>query len=156
MYKSAITELLSRRSKLTELYSGTFVWGSNDAMKLFASEYYKLCDIRKIDSPVNWVSVACGTYHTVAINANGELWAWGGNSHGQLGIGNTTTTPYDTPQQVGTDTNWVSVACGAAHTLAINANGELWAWGLNSSGQLGQGTTIVQYATPQRVGAATN
>jgi alpha-tubulin suppressor-like RCC1 family protein len=42
------------------------------------------------------------------------------------------------PTRVGTDTNWVSIAAGASHTLASKSDGTLWAWGDNSSGQVGQ------------------
>ena len=93
----------------------------------------------------------------MAINSNGELWAWGSNIssniNGQLGLGNIIST--STPLRVGTDTNWVSVSCGYYHTLAINANGELYAWGNNSIGQLGIDNTTNQ-STPHRVGTATN
>ena len=30
---------------------------------------------------------ACGLRHAVAVTANGEIWAWGSNDHGQLGLG---------------------------------------------------------------------
>ncbi|GAA4373594.1 hypothetical protein GCM10023186_04360 [Hymenobacter koreensis] len=45
------------------------------------------------------------------------------------------------PAQVGTATNWAQVSTGSSHTLAVRADGTLWAWGSNSIGQLGDGTT---------------
>ncbi len=55
----------------------------------------------------------------------------------------------------GTTSAWASVSAGADHTLAIKTDGTLWAWGNNSYGQLGDGTTVDKYA-PVRIGSATN
>ena len=46
------------------------------------------------------------------------------------------------PEQVGTAADWAGVAAGAAHTVATRAQGTLWAWGNNTGGQLGDGTTV--------------
>jgi alpha-tubulin suppressor-like RCC1 family protein len=67
------------------------------------------------------------------------VWAWGGNSYGQLGDG--TTTAKKVPTLVPGLTGIVAVAAGAWHTLALSADGFVWAWGSNSEGQLGDGTT---------------
>ena len=56
----------------------------------------------------------------------------------------------NTPTRVGTATNWVSVDGGYEHSLAINADGELYAWGRNNLGQLGDGVNIYQ-TTPALV-----
>jgi alpha-tubulin suppressor-like RCC1 family protein len=108
----------------------------------------------------DWVAVSCGENYTVAMKADGTLWAWGSNSYGQLG--------YDTandadpgfsdmstiPQQVGDASDWAAVACGSYHTLAIKADGSLWAWGYNYFGQLGDGT-VVDRTIPTQVSGAT-
>jgi alpha-tubulin suppressor-like RCC1 family protein len=89
------------------------------------------------------VCVARGYKHTLAIREDGSLYAWGDNSTGQLGLGNQTT--YYTPQRVGTATNWVSVAAAGStsavggFSVALNSKGEIWTWGANSLGQLGNG-----------------
>ena len=87
----------------------------------------------------NWVSIAAGDYHTIALKSDGTLWAWGLNGNGQLGDG--TTLYRYTPVQIGTDTNWVSIAAGGWHTVGLKSDGTLWAWGGNGYGQLGDGTT---------------
>jgi alpha-tubulin suppressor-like RCC1 family protein len=57
--------------------------------------------------------------------------------------------------QVGTLTDWAQVAAGAYNTLAIKTNGTLWGWGLNTGGQLGDGTVITR-SSPVQIGALSN
>jgi len=97
-----------------------------------------------------WTQVACGYYHTAAIQSNGTLWAWGANSFGQLGTSNTTN--YSSPVQVGALTYWTKVSCGQNHTVAVQSNGTLWAWGLNSYSQLGQSNQTLR-SSPVQVGS---
>jgi len=118
---------------------------------------------QRIGSDTNWQAITVGTDHTVALRTDGTLWAWGINRHGELGIG--TFSPFDpggtnTPQQVGSDTNWLAAAAGISHTVALRTDGTLWAWGRNYDGELGIGsfTTNAPYGTntPQRVGSDAN
>lgn len=103
--------------------------------------------------PAQAQRLAAGPYHTLSIHADGTLWAWGLNNGDQLGLGSTVTYQ-ETPQQVSTAATWQSVSTGSFHSLAIRQDGSLWAWGSNSFGQLGTGTTPVQ-SGPQQVGTAT-
>ena len=70
-----------------------------------------------------------------------NLWNWGRNSSGQLGVNDTThrSTPVTT---ILGGTNWKSVDCGSDHTAAIKTDGTLWLWGYNTDGQLGVNDTI--------------
>lgn len=80
----------------------------------------------------------------VALKSDGTVWAWGANSAGQLGNGN--TTPSFTPVQVlgvggvGYLTDIVDISAGYYMTLALKSDGTVFAWGRNNSGQLGDGT----------------
>jgi alpha-tubulin suppressor-like RCC1 family protein len=107
----------------------------------------------RLGTDTDWVSVACGSSFSLGIKRDGSLWAWGFNGFGQLGNGGGDGAVHLAPERVGTATDWVTAACGAAHVVAIKANGELWSWGSNSSGQLGRtlgGPTWT--GTPGRVG----
>jgi len=88
-----------------------------------------------------WLSVSAGHSFALAIKTDGTLWAWGENNKGQLGNGTDNTIANPNPIQVGTDNNWWRISTGYRHSLAIKADGTLWAWGSNSIGQLGNGTT---------------
>lgn len=100
------------------------------------------------DTPVqigisnNWTSVAAGSDHTLAIKNDGTLWAWGKNSSGQLGDGSAIGSAIirTSPVQI-SGTSWVSVTAGGLYSLAIKTDGTLWAWGNNTYGSLGDGST---------------
>lgn len=86
------------------------------------------------------VEVAAGTPHTVALKADGTVDAWGANSVGQVGDGTTSTRT--APVSVTGLTNVSEVAVGPADfTLALTSGGTVHAWGRNTYGQLGDGTT---------------
>ncbi len=79
---------------------------------------------------------------------------WGQNSFGQLG--NSTNFNRNQPTLVsGGDTTWINVASGGSHSLGLKADGTLWAWGWNSSGQLGNGSFSNSFS-PVQVGSARN
>jgi len=82
-----------------------------------------------------------------------SLWAWGLNGNGQLGNG--TTTDSSIPVQIGTATDWASVAGGSFHAVARKSDGTLWSWGWNILGQLGNGTTT-DSSVPVQIGTATD
>ncbi len=83
----------------------------------------------------SWACVSGGWSHSAGIKTDGSLWAWGLNSYGQVGSGN--SAGIDAPVMIGLDKDWLKAAAGGAHTLAIKEDGTLWAWGANGTGQLG-------------------
>lgn len=96
---------------------------------------------------------SASSVNSLGIKSDGTLWSWGQNQGGQLGNGNTTNT--SAPAQVGTATNWVSVASGNDFSLGVTANGKLWGWGNNINGALGDGTNVSSLV-PKQIGTATN
>lgn len=83
-----------------------------------------------------------------------NLYAWGDNNYGQLGLGN--VNYYSSPKQVGGTETWQQIAGGGyIFTAGIKNNGTLWSWGANDFGQLGLGNTTY-YSSPKQIGALTN
>ena len=94
--------------------------------------------------------VSAGGYHTCAVLIDGTVRCWGRNNHGQLGNGTTTTAPTSSPVTVAGISTATQVHAGDFHTCALLADTTVRCWGLNSSGQLGNGSTTTS-STPVTV-----
>ncbi len=88
-------------------------------------------------------AIAVGDEHTVALTSEGKIYTWGRNTYGQLGDG----TVFNRTRPVAVDTSGVlsgkivtAIAAGGDHTVASVSAGDVFAWGNNSYGQLGNGT----------------
>ena len=101
------------------------------------------------------VAVSGGSYHSLAVKSNGTVWAWGGNGEGELGNG-TISTYNSTPVQVSGLTGVIAASTAYSHSMALESNGTVWAWGDNIYGELGNGTTSNYSATPVQVSGLTN
>ncbi len=87
-------------------------------------------------------AVAAGIQHSLALDTNSTVWAWGDNEFGELGNGTTSNTPNTTAVPVtGIGGTVTAIAVGGFFSLALTSNGTVWAWGDNSWGQLGNGST---------------
>jgi alpha-tubulin suppressor-like RCC1 family protein len=106
--------------------------------------------VQESTGATDWVAVAVGRLHNAALKSGGTLWVWGSNTWGQLGDGCIPwpSPDYDcidssTPVQESTGaTDWVAIAAGDRHTVALKSSGTLWVWGQNDFGQLGDGCIL--------------
>ncbi|WP_340008087.1 hypothetical protein MHH52_09230 [Paenibacillus sp. FSL K6-0276] len=81
--------------------------------------------------------VSGGDRHNLILKDDGTVWAVGGNEHGQLGTGTQSLTDLVEPVQVKGLTDVKSVSAGGTHSLALQRDGIVWAWGGNEQGELG-------------------
>jgi len=103
------------------------------------------------------ISIAAGSQHSCAVSADGSVWCWGDGTVGRLGDG-TTHDSCDvggnvidcapSPVQVAGITDAVTVTAGGYHSCATTGGGEIWCWGLDNHGQLGDGPDADVCSTP--------
>ena len=92
--------------------------------------------------------LAAGWSHNLVLTRSGQLLAWGFGDAGQLGVG--LMAPYaatrgwvmDDTAALPNPGRLVALAAGVAHSLAVTADGALWVWGWNGSGQLGLNNSV--------------
>ncbi len=101
------------------------------------------------------MAIMGGESHNMALKYDGTLWSWGYNFVGELGDG--TTNDAATPIQVGLGCNppltGVTKLGGRTYfSLAVKSDGTIWGWGMNGSGQMGNGTAGANVLTPVMVG----
>jgi alpha-tubulin suppressor-like RCC1 family protein len=140
---------------IIDTLSRLWVWGTNAQGQLGDGTITAAGGPKRIPGvgASSWSKISAGSSYTMGITVSGELYGWGLNLNGQLGIGNQTNQ--STPQKIGTS-SWAMVATGksAITTLAIDINGRLFAWG---SGYVGQnGTNGTQYSSPVQMGVGTS
>lgn len=83
------------------------------------------------------VQISCGRGHLAFLTDKGEVYLWGNNECGQLGLGHVESRDY--PTRLPEFTDVVQVSCGNKHTALITKDGKLFTWGWNKYGQLALG-----------------
>lgn len=134
-------------------------WGDNSFGQLgLGNDYYSVNLPTQIGNDNNWVEVYAGGYFTIAKKADGSLWAFGDGASGQLGNGLFTSSRVPVQVTVPIGVSFVKVSTGFDHVLAISSNGELYAWGGNLYGQIGDGNSgnDKDVGTPKQVGSETD
>ncbi len=137
-----------------------WAWGYNGYGNLGdGTTAAKTSPVSVIGGFTDWVQVSANSGatsdHTVGLRSNGTTWAWGRNDFGQLGDG-TATNRSSPVSVVGGFTDWVQVSAGGRHTAGLRANGTAWAWGLGSSGQLGDNSPTNKSSPVSVVGGFTD
>jgi alpha-tubulin suppressor-like RCC1 family protein len=78
--------------------------------------------------------------HAVLLTSDGDLWAWGRGTRGELGNGSTSGSPTAARVQAPPGVTFTAVSAGDSFTLAQGADGHIYSWGANDYAQLGDGT----------------
>jgi alpha-tubulin suppressor-like RCC1 family protein len=84
---------------------------------------------------LTFTSLSAGELHTCGVTTSGDLYCWGGNGRGQLGINSRTDQARPTASVTGIQFD--SVSSGSSHSCALTATKDAYCWGANDYGQLG-------------------
>jgi len=101
--------------------------------------------------------IASNKHHTLALGSGGELYAWGANANGQLGLGTESKTlgsesfPKKLWDQETSEQKFVFISAGGNHSSAVTEEGRVYMWGADCSGQLGLGIGTWPKVFPTRV-----
>lgn len=136
-------------------------WGRNNASRLLDLESKNAEPTIIGDAPSNITKLAVGSNHVLALDKDNTVWVWGGNSSGQLGasdVGNKTATPTKleiyraakrNEEPVLEADTFTDIAADADHSMVLDKDGRVWAFGSNSNCQLGTDTRRIK--TPECV-----
>jgi alpha-tubulin suppressor-like RCC1 family protein len=135
---------------------------------LYRAKVTDIFDLKgnKLPTPITWSfqvigsitgqttasKIAAGHGDTFVLKRDGTLWACGSDQSSELGFAETDPFATRKLRQVGKATDWLTVAAGAQHTLALKTDGSLWGWGYNVHGEVGDGTQQ-QRDEPARIGS---
>lgn len=108
---------------------------------------------------LKFIAIAAGKNHSLAIDERGQIWSWGWNINGQCGLENDLPQlAYNSPREVVNlnGKKCIAISAGESHSIAINSDGTVWAWGANNYGQLSQSNTFASTSTPVQVKTLNN
>ena len=152
----SLTEVIAVESaywyNIAILNDGTvWTWGRNDGGQL---------GLGYSDSESHWpepvvglnniVDIAGGFYHAMALDDDGNVYAWGGNTAGQIGNGLKNGTIYAPTKNLGLP-RITAIDAGGWHSIALAEDGSVWIWGSNENGQLGLGDSTSEHTNPEKI-----
>jgi alpha-tubulin suppressor-like RCC1 family protein len=129
-------------------YSGqVWTWGLNHTGQLGDNTLTDRCTpVSILGIKKTFCQITSGTYDAAAIDRNGQVWTWGINLNGRLG--DNTTVSRCTPVSIlGTKKTFCKISCGGGYSMGIDYTGQVWSWGENLYGQLGN-DSIADKCTP--------
>jgi alpha-tubulin suppressor-like RCC1 family protein len=146
----------SEFSEATTADGSVWMWGNNSSGQLGVGTTSSSALPERVSLQSPAVDVFCGgnypnNGHCLAILSDGTLWAWGNNSAVQLGDGTTTNRSLPVEITPPSGVTFVQVATGGLHSLALDSQGNVWAWGDNAYGELGDNLAEKHSTAPIKV-----
>ena len=133
-----------------------WIWGEGSSARLGDGTTVSKCSpVREICSATDWCQVCASRFHTAAVKTSGQIWSWGYGGTGALGDG-TTVNKCSPVREISSATNWCQLSTGRINTTAVKTSGQIWSWGRNSCGQLGDGTVTSKCSPVREISFDTN
>ncbi len=129
------------------IMDNNWVWGYNHVGQLGDNTITNKCSpVSLLGNKKTFCQISAGQYHTTFTQNNGQVWCWGDNTYGQ--IGDNTITSRRTPVSIlGNKKTFCKVDGGFFYSIGIQHNGQIWTWGYNHRGQLGD-NSVTNQCTP--------
>lgn len=132
------------------------VWTWGDSLRGQCGRGIRESDPGMVDfGPVKMRYIAAGSSFTLSCSAGGDVYSWGSNADGALGLSENVTSTYQ-PMLIDyfgvEDRDVVRLAAGSSHALALTTKGVVYGFGSNRFGQLGVGQQIKETHTPIQIG----
>jgi alpha-tubulin suppressor-like RCC1 family protein len=105
-------------------------------------------------SSATLAGISAGIGYAIALGSDGSAWGWGDDSNGQLGNAPATSPVLRPVETIGPGSGITQLSAGVGFTLGLRSDGTALAWGDNSQGQLGDGTTA-SHVGPEQVAGLT-
>jgi len=131
-----------------------YCWGF-DAFADTSGKVVGTLDPMRLASDIKWAQVSTGAEYTCGLSSDQIAYCWGVNTRGQLGIAIADTLLHFVPTEVYGGFKFSAIITGGAHTCALTLDKTAFCWGLNSNGQLGDGTVLSRVAPTVVTGALT-
>lgn len=128
--------MLMPLARLTELCASILL------MMLFFPANGPYAAPKKAHHDVQFVALVAGFNHTCGLASDGDLYCWGRNDSGQLGIGSSDNAAHPKPMLVSAKPKVAFISANGDQTCALTAAGVAYCWGDNKYGQLGNGTLV--------------
>jgi alpha-tubulin suppressor-like RCC1 family protein len=134
---------LAMRTRGVTTVKTVWAWGGNDSGQLGDGTLGN----HLTPEPVTGIGassiagISVGEKFAVVLGGDGSVWAWGADDAGQLGNAPTASPVTRPVETTGMDSGITQVSAGANHVLALKSNGTVLAWGDNTQGELGTGST---------------
>jgi alpha-tubulin suppressor-like RCC1 family protein/plastocyanin len=152
-----INDVAAGANKIIEVYAQGFTPYSSVSLTLNDGLNTRNFSLNH-ETDFDFIGVGAGMHHSIALEKDGQLWAWGRNTSGQLGNNREEPTQTEAPWPVrvlrgaqggaNPDPDYthlkdiVTTSAGDAFNLALDKNGNVWAWGYNSNGELGNNKAV--------------
>lgn len=122
-------------------------WGANNVGQLGDNSItQRLIPVSVAGAVKTFCKISAGSSFTTAIRRDGRVFAWGANTNGELG--DNTIVSKRTPVSISGNTKtFCEISSGVNFTNAIDKNGRIWSWGVNTYGQLGD-NSVTSRRTP--------